>query len=101
MNEIERAARECWLREGNTRDEVDELVRRCKQDEWVSVEDRLPKDCTNVLFFYHIGSNGQKGIGYGFINKKMWHVSYLNNALWFKGSDNPVTHWMPLPEPPK
>ena len=61
---------------------------------WISVEDRLPEKGECVLTFEpHCIDNPDKGIccsvvGSGFTDKKS------NGTPW-------VTHWMPLPEPPK
>lgn len=63
--------------------------------EWISVKDRLPEPDVNVLArcFYH----------------ECWqtfvcHVSKRNPGKWYTGVAGqwvPVTHWMPLPEPPE
>lgn len=64
--------------------------------EWVSVKDRLPAICTDVLCFFTKG-----GLA---INQK---VMCINADGDWQGEDdlNPrnedVTHWMPLPQPPK
>ena len=62
-------------------------------NEWISVQDRLPEINTYVLIVY---------AGYSMF------VAYRDNSegdLCFRGDDgNPlynITHWMPLPEPPK
>lgn len=55
---------------------------------WISVKDRLPMGMQNVLMF--IDCRGVM-IGYYSPIDKLW--SYEG---WL-----PVTHWMPLPEPPK
>lgn len=60
---------------------------------WISVKDRLPNDNTlNIVFMRRSGN-------YGFCTFKI--------AAWVDGKWNgpcfpwEVTHWMPLPEPPK
>ncbi len=74
-------------------------------NEWISVEERLPEDLTEVIAFVP--------------KYKKWHFAYLEDGRWFDDdNDNQlgysqkdvdgfidraegVTHWMPLPEPPK
>ncbi|MCB7128181.1 MAG: DUF551 domain-containing protein [Candidatus Brocadiales bacterium] len=61
--------------------------------EWISVEERLPKKYKNVLIFVDFRLRGGS-----------WHMntaSYIEE--WVHGNDPTpgVTHWMPLPEPPK
>ena len=57
--------------------------------EWISVKDRLPDDEENVLAFVF----GEA------------EVCCLKNGVWrnewMKFYDGDITHWMPLPEPPK
>jgi hypothetical protein len=56
--------------------------------EWISVKDRLPEDASTVLA---IDSDGTISSAY-----------YVGR--WHSGGDldeDAVTHWMPLPEPPK
>ena len=77
--------------------------------EWISVKDRLPGDEQEVLVIAHgwdgrlvyVGSHkrveAQKSWLTGITNKSsewsLWGWSYLKEPM--------VTHWMPLPEPPK
>lgn len=77
--------------------------------EWISVEDRLPSDEQDVLVIAHgwggrlvyVGSHkrveAQKSCLTGITNKSsewlLWGWSYLKEPM--------VTHWMPLPQPPK
>lgn len=68
------------------------------EERWISVEDELPKKGTNVLFF----SSGWNEPMMGYYKNWNWqrhqHIfhSYTDNATWYN-----VTHWMPLPAPPK
>ena len=77
--------------------------------EWISVEDRLPSDEQDVLVIAHgwdgrlvyVGSHkrveAKKSWLTGITNKSsewlLWGWSYLKEPI--------VTHWMPLPNPPK
>ena len=55
---------------------------------WISVKDKLPEPLEDVLVCYTCGK-----VACGF-------KSYLSGWL-FEVLYGPVTHWMPLPEPPK
>lgn len=64
------------------------------QNEWVSVEDRLPASGQNV-----IATNGSD-VG------EAWYASFSkswcrNNGFEWDRICGQVTHWMPLPAPPK
>ena len=77
--------------------------------EWISVDDRLPDDEQEVLVIAHgwggrlvyVGSHkrveAQKSWLTGITNKSsewsLWGWCYLKEPM--------VTHWMPLPQPPK
>ena len=60
-------------------------------NKWISVRDRLPEEETEVLCY--LGNALWKGIVVAFRRHGDWY---------FDGWKCPtVTHWMPLPEPPK
>ena len=77
--------------------------------EWISVDDRLPDDEQEILVIAHgwggrlvyVGSHkrveAQKSWLTGITNKSsewsLWGWSYLKEPM--------VTHWMPMPQPPK
>ena len=54
---------------------------------WISVEDELPKNLDDVLIHY---ADGRIEVGCRYSD------GWLMERSW-----GPVTHWMPLPEPPK
>lgn len=55
--------------------------------EWISVKDRQP----NVAGWYLVFYNGNK-----------MQVAFFKGKKWpFDNHYHKVTHWMPLPEPPK
>ena len=72
---------------------------------WISVKDRLPNKITNKVIV--LCKNGYRGFGH--------YEDYKGKQTWYNlESDKPftdwdledcesyeVTHWMPLPEPPK
>jgi hypothetical protein len=70
-----------------------ELLERAK-DEWISVEDRLPEEKYNIKVLILTSYGGMD-------------VCYLDGENSFRNAMRPqhtngsVTHWIPLPEPPK
>lgn len=69
---------------------------------WISVEDRLPEDDVDVIV-YAVSNNG----GYTIAVTFHTHTLYgLNIEGWaspwqYFTSHYTITHWMPMPEPPK
>ena len=61
--------------------------------EWISVEDRLPENIANRVLVVCERSNG---VFYAHYEKPFWI-----NLETDKPFISTVTHWMPLPEPPK
>ena len=62
--------------------------------EWISVDDRLPEEKANCIVYYqhsYCDNDGYWAIGMCFYDGEKFQ---LNPAY-------KVTHWMPLPEPPK
>ena len=63
--------------------------------EWISVKDRLPENDQWVLCF-------MKDKSFGTFRVFQWNYidwQWNDGNEWFDEKD--VTHWMPLPEPPK
>ena len=61
--------------------------------EWISVDDRLPESVANRVLVVCERSNG---VFYAHYEKPFWI-----NLETDKPFISTVTHWMPLPEPPK
>lgn len=59
--------------------------------EWISVEERLPPEDSTVMVWV-----GEMAI-WCYINGDRWYTGYCDITTTEAG----VTHWMPLPEPPK
>ena len=67
---------------------------------WISVEDRLPETGEEVLVYDCFGQLNEKpdlSMSSASYKNGMWY-DYLGN-IHFYGED--ITHWQPLPEPPK
>lgn len=61
------------------------------QPKWISVKDRLPEEGETVLCYYESDL-----MGVCTRLHEIWEDSY---GYW--ESDDAITHWMPIPEPPK
>lgn len=82
--------------EGKTIREWIDILKYYQSSKWISVDDRLPDIDTEVLICT------DKGLYYDVAQysggKKFWTLE-RNPDCWVTVSG--VTHWMPLPEPPK
>ena len=65
-----------------------------KQSEWISVEDRFPKN-RGYYLCYLSDANGENICRVSFLICEK--DGFAKNHKF----DGPVTHWMPLPEPPE
>lgn len=64
--------------------------------EWISVEDRLPEYTTQVRgsrFVIVIANCNGGGVGEAMYEEGVWTM--------LGGIPAPITHWMPLPDPPR
>ena len=64
-----------------------------RQAKWISVKEKLPKDYEDVVIIMRDGASS------------WYRVAYREYGGWSFGGgrrvNDEVTHWMPLPEPPK
>lgn len=75
---------------------------------WISVEDGLPEERKRVLILIDTGTVFCGEIRLRELLPEWWYyydpqsedMDMLSVVCW-SGRLNPVTHWMPLPEPPK
>ena len=62
--------------------------------EWISVEDRLPEDNSNVIACLWIGEES-----------RVYPAFYAHGVWWDRvfstPTTNTTTHWQPMPQPPK
>lgn len=81
----------------NTINEASEILRNRLKSKWISVEDRLPEVDQPVMicaFGKSVGEGVYRGHD-GFHH--VWKMYASSGTYW----DGEVTHYMPLPEPPK
>ena len=88
---------------------ISQTMNGCFIGKWISVKDRLPEekinpvtmDFQNVICFCDFGGDPRitdvRVYGYG------TPIGHKETHFWHgaKNMDGVVTHWMPLPEPPK
>lgn len=82
-------------------DAIEELLAKDTNvpNKWISVEERLPEEWREVLAYSPIHSDEK--------NPHMIQICwYIGNGKWRETEygeivEIPVTHWIPLPEPPK
>ena len=74
--------------------------RKQEKREWISVKERLPAQRVMVIGFCHTAGDDE-----GFNDRILvMELNRFGQFMPFNCSpikDNSVTHWMPLPEPPK
>ena len=74
---------------------ADHLIANCiTVQEWISVDDMLPEDDSDVLAYSRIGEEF-----------RIYPACY-SNGVWFDcvfnaPATDTTTHWMPIPNPPK
>lgn len=70
-------------------------------NQWISCQDKMPEDNTSVLFVY-VSENGIKSVHYGYHQTiKGLGSSWVKPSGGWQYCDDDVTHWQPIPEPPK
>lgn len=102
--------------EGLADDVMDIIAHGITVQEWVSVKDRMPEYpghylvCTSINYWhggcmdinenhkYH--PNGTP-VGYDGSTMSVLDCYYDVTGHWNRACDSHVTHWMPIPEPPK
>jgi hypothetical protein len=82
-------------------------IEELKMSNWISVKDRLPEKGISIMACAKYRITPERDFSYsmyvawienfGRENKPIWQYSWCCGC--FCGED--ITHWMPLPEPPK
>ena len=62
--------------------------------EWVSVNDRLPEEAVDIIVY-----TNKKRIAFGYLYDG--HFRDEGHEIMANWNIGEVTHWMPLPQPPK
>ena len=76
---------------------------------WIPVKERLPDDVGSYLVYYHEWSNGDFLPKYDdyrirvmrFMNNGKWCMPVCTDKRCEADTNRDVTHWQPLPQPPK
>jgi len=91
-----------WSRELSADDGMDEieiLIPPTKADEWIKCSERLPSEADHYL----VALSDPEDVGW--VTDKAWTAFYNKGGEWdcceAVEDGQPVTHWMPLPCPPK
>ena len=73
-----------------------------KQSGWISVEERLPDECGMPVLMVAVNQYSQTRVVKGFTDYQC-PITFHTNEKEYDGAWKAweVTHWMPLPEPPK
>lgn len=78
-------------------DAIEELVSNADKFKWISVEERLPEEKGKYIIAYH--PCYWNDVNYDKI--KLGTDTFMGKVKWARRKYRRVTHWMPLPEPPK
>lgn len=65
--------------------------------EWINVKDKLPEINKEVLI-YRGSYIGVPMSIYTYLGHDEWEDEY---GYWTRADDEGITHWMPLPKPPR
>lgn len=79
---------------------VEQMMEHFVKPDWISVKDRLPKFNQKVFAVYNDTDYGD-----GISIRRLIIAELTVDGYWLEGviwhPDTSITHWMPLPEPPK
>ena len=72
-------------------------LREQEERRWIPVTERLPESEGTYLVYTNRGSVYASH----FYEKKVFRDDYVREPQWSQRGKVEVTHWMPMPEPPK
>lgn len=83
-------------------DRIEELEGNYHKQEWISVEEVLPDCCGMSVLMVAVNQYSQTRVVKGFTDYQC-PITFHTNEREFDGIWHAweVTHWMPIPEPPK
>ena len=81
------------------------LTAKAMENKWISVDERLPEPSENCLVAAKVGDRvvidlGSLVPGFDYTTNECCCEWMITND-WDEGEGCEITHWMPLPEPPK
>ena len=82
-----------------TAETVEHIISALERDRWISVKEALPGNDQDVLVMIHWNDYPEDMMVYGRRYKTRWYLWNGELGEIIKGFD--ITHWRPLPEPPK
>ena len=74
---------------------ADDMLAELKERRWIPVGERLPEDGSDILVYCNDGEESRI-VDCNYDNG-VWFDCVFNTVMVFKN----ITHWMPLPKPPK
>lgn len=79
-----------------------EKAERDAEQQWISVKEQLPEEGEEVLIFGQYLNDIPKvlGVRCRYKGDQKWKYTWEGQDEWVYSQDD-VSHWMPLPEPPK
>ena len=98
------SAEERWIEALEAGADALTLIRQLESQvpKWISVEERLPEDDVAVLV-YAIGNNENSCVAMTSYTHHMYgyNIEGWRSPWQYFFYERKITHWMPLPEPPK
>ena len=93
----------CFVRDLSNLREYIQAADIASRAEWISVEERLPDNCRAVLVALEgLTIGGAPAMVIGSYSGGFWMIADADGTHYLtKYMRYVVTHWMPLPEPPK
>ncbi len=86
-----------------------DVVTKESKDGWISVKDKMPEYDKEVLIYAVSKTTNEPKVAISYLMDKFYFGSRpinLEEPIWHEPwqyfrANNTITHWMPLPEPPK